>query len=332
MTISVAMAVYNGARYLREQLESIARQERTPDELVVSDNCSTDDSPRIVEDFAALAHFPVRLHINDTNVGVSENFARAIAASCGDVICLADCDDVWYPTKLRRIEEAFSVSPTVGLVFSDADVVDEHVLPMGYRLWRTKGWFVQDRPVVSKGSGALKALFRWRPAWVGHTMAFRAELKSLILPMPDLPSMQRCGHDFWIALLGGCVTDIGCIFEPQVAHRRHAGQVTAGEHKLVPLSRLRRARKPFGTILPLELGELVCQRLSSVLDDNIYSLCEAEIKEWLGHMRRRSSLTGPRLTRLPAVLEELLTGRYYRFSNGWLSAVRDIYSYPIAEP
>ena len=72
------MAVYNGERFIGEQFESFVRQTRLPDELVVSDNASTDRTVEIVRDFAARAPFPVWLFINDSNIGVTKNFERVL--------------------------------------------------------------------------------------------------------------------------------------------------------------------------------------------------------------------------------------------------------------
>ena len=96
MNLSIALATYNGAVYLKEQLESIAAQTRTPDELVISDDQSTDDTLRVIEEFAATAGFPVRLSVNEANLGIAKNFEKAISLCRGDLIFLSDQDDVWH--------------------------------------------------------------------------------------------------------------------------------------------------------------------------------------------------------------------------------------------
>src|ERR1700674_5995011 len=105
------MAVYNGERFIQEQLESYVRQTRVPDELVISDNCSTDNTVGLVHKFAAHAKFPVRLFINDCNLGVTKNFERAISECTGDIIFLSDCDDVWYPEKVSTMETLLQQRP-----------------------------------------------------------------------------------------------------------------------------------------------------------------------------------------------------------------------------
>ena len=120
--LSVALATYNGERYLGEQLESILRQTRLPDELVIFDDASTDSTPAIVQEFAKAAPFPVRFQINAERLGSTRNFEAAIRACSGDIIFLCDQDDVWYPDKIARMEERFIKDPEAGAVFTDADL------------------------------------------------------------------------------------------------------------------------------------------------------------------------------------------------------------------
>src|SRR5947208_14214106 len=103
-SISVAMCTYNGERFLKEQLESLAAQTRQPDELVVCDDRSTDSTPHIVEAFARAAPFPVRLEVNDRCLGSTKNFEHAILRCTGALIALSDQDDVWHPEKLALQE------------------------------------------------------------------------------------------------------------------------------------------------------------------------------------------------------------------------------------
>jgi glycosyltransferase involved in cell wall biosynthesis len=118
-TISIAMVVYNGPRFLPDMLDSLVRQTLPPDELVVCDNCSTDDSRALIEDFACRAPFVGRLHVNDRNLGPNANFERAIALCTKEIIFTADCDEVWFPHKLETVAVHFAESDEVSLVLSD---------------------------------------------------------------------------------------------------------------------------------------------------------------------------------------------------------------------
>src|SRR5882672_9093136 len=133
--ISVAMCIYNGARFLPRQLESIAAQTRLPDELVVCDDGSSDESRAIVRWFANDAPFTVRLEINERNLGSTRNFGKAIGLCEGDVIALSDQDDVWKPQKLAHLWQVLQQNPGAGYVFSNADLIDERGSPLGRELW-----------------------------------------------------------------------------------------------------------------------------------------------------------------------------------------------------
>ena len=114
LSLSVALASYNGERYIAEQLDSIARQTRLPDELIISDDASTDSTPAIVHEFAQRVPFPVRF-LQHERLGSTGNFELAIAACQGDIIFLCDQDDVWYPNKIEVIEAVFVNRPEAGV-------------------------------------------------------------------------------------------------------------------------------------------------------------------------------------------------------------------------
>src|SRR5215467_4239016 len=105
--LSVALCTYNGSRFLQEQLGSIGSQSRPPDELVICDDGSSDDTVDIIKRFALNAPFPVKLEVNASNLGSTKNFELAVSLCCGDVIALSDQDDVWDATKLAKIERVF---------------------------------------------------------------------------------------------------------------------------------------------------------------------------------------------------------------------------------
>jgi len=140
LSLSVALCTYDGSRFLSEQLQSIGSQSRLPDELVICDDRSSDNTVAIIKSFALEAPFPLRLEVNPTNLGSTKNFERAISLCRGDVIALSDQDDIWKTDKLAYIERVFLSSASVGAVFSDADVVDEQLNSLGYKLWDRYGF------------------------------------------------------------------------------------------------------------------------------------------------------------------------------------------------
>ena len=201
------MCTYNGALYLREQLDSIAAQTRLPDELVVCDDGSTDRTVAILEAFAAAAPFAVRIHLNRANLGTPKNFERAIGLATGEIIAFGDQDDVWYPHKLERLVQELARSERVGLVFSDADVVNDRLRPAGYRLWEARRAVGRNRRLIARGR-LFEALVRDNLV-TGCTAAFRSDYKDLVIPVP-----AACAHDSWTALVVAAVAEIARIDSP----------------------------------------------------------------------------------------------------------------------
>lgn len=134
-TISVALCTYNGARFLEEQLASLQAQIRCPDELIVCDDRSTDKTVQLLEAFARIAPFPVRIHVNPANLGSTMNFDRAMRLCTGSLIAFCDQDDIWHSTRLSACAEAFQDDPRLELVFSNGQLIDEAGTQIPGRLW-----------------------------------------------------------------------------------------------------------------------------------------------------------------------------------------------------
>lgn len=333
MNISAAMCTYNGARYLREQLQSIAAQTRPPDELVICDDQSTDTSREIISHFAASASFPVQLHVNEQNLGSTKNFERAIELCTGDVIALADQDDVWLPEKLRRIEDCFERGPGVGLVFTDAEVVDEDLKPLGYRLWQSVGFDDAARRLVTSGR-ALDVLL---PGWTvtGATMAFRAGFRNLVL---EIPTDLALIHDGWIALLIASVADVSFIDEPLIKYRQHGRQQIGAKARkdadvAAGLDDAREAlRRTNSYDEMIAIGTRAQQRLAERSEVYQSEAARAKLEQRLTHLRARANLPPGKLSRAWCVLRELLSRRYHLYSNGVYSAVKDLAKAEVQSP
>ena len=211
------MCTFNGAAWVEQQLESLAAQDRLPDELVICDDKSSDGTLDLLKTFAAAAPFLVRILCNDIRLGVAGNFSQAINLCTGDFIALADQDDRWGPRKLAVLERCLVDQPDVGIVFSDANLVDESLLPLGTRLWDTLYLDLLQRQRLTNGQ-AIEVLTRTNVV-TGATTMFRACFKDLILPIPS------CWiHDGWIALLISAASVCAMVDEPLVDYRQHARQ------------------------------------------------------------------------------------------------------------
>jgi glycosyltransferase involved in cell wall biosynthesis len=314
------MCTYNGARFLPAQLKSIVEQTRKPDEVVVCDDCSTDETRSLLELFLASAPFAVRLFYNERNLGSSRNFEKAIKLCNGDVIALCDQDDIWRPEKLARSETIFADSSEVGLTFSDGDIVDEEGTPKGQTLWQTLDF---NRHLQAKivTPAAFEILNR-RAVVTGSTMAFRAKYRDLVLPIPEnIPLI----HDGWIALLISTTASLVPISEPLISYRQHPGQQLGVRRadKAASGSLLNAARRKT-TLLP-EVNKLraVRDRLASQRGRHQFK-AERQIEMRLKHLETRALISGRKIVNAPYVLREFLTWRYHRYSNGFYSALKDL--------
>jgi len=317
VTISVALCTYNGARYLPEQLASIAAQARRPDELVVCDDRSSDHTVEIVQAFAASAPFPVRLTVNPETLGSTRNFARAIQLCAGDLIALADQDDVWLPRKLAVLEQALQTDERVALVFSDAEVVDQTQQLLGYSLWQAIG-FTRGQQRRACREGMFELLLRSYPV-TGATAMFRSRYRDLLLPIE--PGWV---HDGWIALLLAAVADCRPVAQPLIRYRQHVRQQIGGERRNL-YRRYRIAR----TLTQDSYGKVAraFEAARARLAASSYPVESAKLAALdakAAHFQVRARMRQAEARRLPLVVSEMITGRYHRYSLGWKSIAQDL--------
>lgn len=322
MKLSVAMCTYDGAAYLLEQLESIAAQTRPPDELIICDDRSHDETAEIVREFAARASFPVRLQINEHKLGSTKNFERAIRLCAGEVIALSDQDDVWLPEKLARLEAVFIAKPQVGLVFSDGEIVDEKLHPAGERLWQRIGL---NRPALERirRGGALEVLL---PGWTvtGATMAVRSAFRDFFLPIPDDLALI---HDGWIAAAVAALAEVEPVAECLILYRQHQRQQVGARAPAAIDAGIRAALTRVNayadqTAITARLNERLASQSSLHPRPGVRRMLE----DRCAHLRARASLPQRKMRRLPGIIRELLTGRYHRYSRGISSAAKDLVS------
>jgi len=320
LTASVALCTCNGEKFLRQQLDSIANQSRPVDEIVICDDCSDDTTAEIVLGFAADARVTVKWFRNPVRLGVTKNFEKAISLCSGKFIFLCDQDDIWMPDKTAVLLSALENS-AAALVFSNAQVVDEKQMPLGYRLWDSI-WFTAGEQHHMKAGEALAVLLKHAIA-AGSTLAFRAEYLPLILPIPDLPH----SHDIWITQLLSCVGRIEPIDRDLIQYRLH-GANQVGMKKFGLRDQIRMARQQidadtFGYLA--KLNQAVVDRLVSQqtwkADPGDLQL----LREKIDHSRLRQLIPIPWLSRLRVIAWELKAGRYRKYSYGWKSVLQDLF-------
>ncbi len=198
MKISVCMAVYNGEKYIKEQIDSILPQLGLEDELIISDDGSKDNTLEIIGSYKDKRI--KLLHSNGKNI--IKNFENALQHANGAYIFLSDQDDIWHEDKVKvsvkHLEE-------YDLVFSELEVFSEDIN-------NTKR-FYQDK---GRKTGILKNIIKNH--YIGATMAFRRDILMRALPFPKGIYM----HDIWLAMIAEIKGKTFFIEEPLIYYRRHS--------------------------------------------------------------------------------------------------------------
>jgi glycosyltransferase involved in cell wall biosynthesis len=223
LTISVALATFNSEKFLSEQLTSLLRQKRLPDELVVGDDGSTDRTITILQEFSARAPFPVSVHRNPVRLGYTDNFLSAASRCSGDLIAFCDHDDIWHEDKLARCEREFG-RPDVKLVVHDTAEVDGELELIGYSPGIRRSfvipsntddtrlpWIAGCAEVVRK-EVVEEILRRWPPHHTQRAKDFGGQLLS---------------HDQIAFFVANALGSIHYIAEALILHRFHGKNVTA---------------------------------------------------------------------------------------------------------
>jgi glycosyltransferase involved in cell wall biosynthesis len=214
--ISVAMATYNGGKYLAEQLNSILSQSLRPVEIIVCDDQSTDNTSAILEIYQSKGL--LKYYINEKRLGFIENFKKAVSlCNPENYIALSDQDDIWLPSKLslaasslKKIEE--DDFPTI--VYSDLILVDQDInlINPSFRAELGQGGYTH----------CLETLF-FGCFVNGCTMLMNPIMRSYFHTIPNLGALN---HDTWISMIAYTFGKADILPEPQVYYRSHANNAT----------------------------------------------------------------------------------------------------------
>jgi len=202
-SVSVVMCTYNGASFIDEQMDSITKQDISIDELIIVDDCSTDDTWTKLLSWQEKYPY-IKLYQNKENIGYNKNFAKALKLASSNFIALSDQDDIWLPQKLGKLLNAFTNSDII-LVHSRSVRLDNGELK--YRMANLHRHFT--------GNDTRQLLYFNHI--MGHDMMFRKTLVDKLLPIP-----AGMSYDWWIAVVATCYGTVGGVHEFLVHHRIHA--------------------------------------------------------------------------------------------------------------
>lgn len=200
--VSIAMASYNGERFIAEQLESILHQTYPNIEIIIVDDCSKDGTIAIIQQYQT-SHENIKLFQNNINSGVTKTFEKAISEASGDFIAISDQDDIW---ELKKIEILMNEIGTFDAVYSNSLLVDAY----GNSLNKS---FTTIMNMKTYYSGTPFLLSNSVP---GHTILMKKNFVEKILPFP-----KDMLFDLWIGFCAAANNGIKFVDETLVKYRQH---------------------------------------------------------------------------------------------------------------
>ena len=325
LSMSVAIATYNGAKYIQEQIDSILAQTHLPDEIVICDDASTDTT--VAQLAAYQQKFPglFRIYRNETNLGHIHNFEKAISLCQGEIIALSDQDDAWLPHKLARMVDVFQRNPQCGLVFSDAEVTNQDLQPKHFTVYSR-----YIKPDLRPGKTVQS--FAHKIHLLGCTSAFRTKYLPYLLPITS----NAWGHDHWIVFVLSVISQLCIIDEPLMLYRRHtghAGNAGAWEENLVQIAarKYKNLSKP-DCELSRQKWQDMLQHLLLLRKQNSASIPIQTLEDAITQVRASIAFAEHRmamrqkmpLLRLLPALHLFTRGDYTKHSAGIKTLVRDL--------
>lgn len=212
--ISVCMATFNGEKFIKEQLDSILILLGDTDEVIISDDGSTDRTIDIINNYNDSR---IKIYKNDNKPGVIGNFENSISKSKGDYIFLSDQDDVWLKDKVSKVIHELQ---NVDLVVTDAFLTNEK----GEKFKESYYYTNKTKP------GLINNIIN--ASYLGCTMAFKKDIKSYILPFPSRIPM----HDLWIGSMVYLKGKVKFMDDKLILYRRHDNNVSfSGEKSEIPI-------------------------------------------------------------------------------------------------
>ena len=211
--ISIVLATYNGSKYLQEQLDSIIQQTVQPTEIIIQDDCSTDETIIIIQKY--FSQLPIQLFINSENIGYIRNFELALSKASGTFIAICDQDDIW---EVNKLELLFNGIKGNSLIYSNSLLIDAD----GKSLKKTLSEKLKNRFISTHSPLA----FVYDNCVSAHALLFHHSLLSQLLPFP-----KNLYFDAWIAANAASNNGINYLDRELVYYRQHTSNTLSRTHK-----------------------------------------------------------------------------------------------------
>lgn len=291
--ISIAIATYNGEKYVEKQMLSLVEQSRPADEVIIVDDCSKDNTSEIVKKFIKERNLSNwKFVVGEENVGYKRNFYNAVSLTTGDIIFLCDQDDIWCKDKLEIMEKVFEKEPSIKALNTSFNFIDGDDKPFSVNQKRGKSnnnlikKKIRDNS-LEKIPLNLICSYNISP---GCTMAFTKEVKDIYL------NRTKCSivHDWEINFIAACLDGLYFFNKPLINYRIHTSnaiglsEITGngnGENKLSYSVRLKKAEKMWDYIKSFEIYKdlsnakvmqeqkrFVNRRLSALKNKNLFDV------------------------------------------------------------
>lgn len=215
--VSIAMATYNGEKYLREQLDSILAQTISDWELIISDDCSTDSTVEILNEYA-MRDARIKVFVNEKNIGFKKNFEKAILFCFGKFIALSDQDDIWHENHLEIL---LNLLGNASMSSANTNIIDEFGNITQGASYSERHCYEKDGCTEDK---LYRILFNSSPCQ-GASSLYKKELFQFALPVPEKVKF----HDAWFSACACCLNGINYSFLPITDYRLH-GNNASGNH------------------------------------------------------------------------------------------------------
>lgn len=326
MRISVVVATYNGETHIRNQLESIFNQTLTPDEVVISDDGSTDGTRDIIKEFEEKYPDIVRVDFHGEGLGANGNSGHSLEQATGDLIAMADQDDVWHTQKLEKQVQAFEKYPDLALSCHNLMMTDSELEPIA-PYWGEFGFDPRDfssREELIRQITPVSCLAR--PSMM---------IPDWLVPLLNPPAPPEWFHDHHIALVAATQGPIHFLTKPLVKYRQHNNNVRGGpegkslfDHSKIYMSN--RGEVNGTPAVRAKRWKQAHSRMDEYSPDELNgykSVIVEEINKHIKYHRSRMEILDDSYSmghRLSVFLQLLGSSSYRTYSRGFRSACKDL--------